>query len=195
VQRGVVLERVKLHPEGVTRSLIAVELGKTYDAARYWLERLVEENIIRKDVIYGILRGWRRIRYYPVAVKRAELNLYIIIEEGEHLYLRKYGTRHRFYPKGKFQGTYQLDVPVEGEVSAEVLKRLKRDFVEELYDEFHSLYEDKDVTVGETNIVAVIQKDVGKPLVKVKLERVVEQPVKVGYHPKRSWERTLWEYI
>jgi hypothetical protein len=65
------LDVLKKEP-GLTRSQIAERLGITYWSARYWVERLVTEKFLRKE-IFMIGRAIRRITYFyvlPVALYR-----------------------------------------------------------------------------------------------------------------------------
>jgi DNA-binding Lrp family transcriptional regulator len=63
--RDKIVELLRKEP-GLTRSQIAERLGITYWAARYWLEKLVKEAILRKEVVYSVRKFVRRIFYFLV---------------------------------------------------------------------------------------------------------------------------------
>jgi hypothetical protein len=60
-----IIELLKKEP-GLTRSEVATRLGVTYWSSRYWLEKIVAEKFLRKEVELTIRGFVRRIRYYPV---------------------------------------------------------------------------------------------------------------------------------
>lgn len=60
-----ILELVKKEP-GITRVEVAARLGVTYWSSRYWLEKLVEEKFLRKEVEFYISGYVRRVRYFPI---------------------------------------------------------------------------------------------------------------------------------
>lgn len=55
--------------EGFTRSEIAEMLGITYNSSRYWLDRLAEEGLLRREVVWTVRPYVRRIFYYKVIPK------------------------------------------------------------------------------------------------------------------------------
>ena len=55
--------------KGVTRSEVAEALGINYWSSRYWLERLVEESFLRKEIVWTIRGFVRRIFYFKVVPK------------------------------------------------------------------------------------------------------------------------------
>ena len=70
---GKILDILKKEP-GLTRTQIAERLGRTYWSARYWLEKLVTEKFLRKEV-FVVGRAIRRITYFfvpPVVLYRTQ---------------------------------------------------------------------------------------------------------------------------
>jgi len=68
--------------DSVTRSVIAGTLGISYWSARYWLEKLAEEKLIRKEVVY-IGRKVRRVYYFkvvPVIYYRTQYAMLFYVE-------------------------------------------------------------------------------------------------------------------
>jgi len=68
-----ILKLVKERP-GLTRSEVASLLGRSYWSIRYWLEKLVTEKFLRKDV-FMVGRAIRRITYFyvlPVVLYRTQ---------------------------------------------------------------------------------------------------------------------------
>ncbi len=61
-----ILAYVEAHPEGVTRSSVAAEIGRTYWSARYWLDRLESEGFIRSERIWTVRGFVRRVFYHPI---------------------------------------------------------------------------------------------------------------------------------
>jgi len=59
-----IIELLKKEP-GLTRTEVAARIGITYWSARYWLEKIVEEKFLRKEIL-GRPPFVRLIRYYPV---------------------------------------------------------------------------------------------------------------------------------
>jgi len=161
----------------------------------------VEEEIRRKVV---------------VELRRVELNAYIIIQEGEKTYRErrkslatarkhgKYVTVTVRYPRGRFQAWFQIDawvIPETGTVLDELdpTYTLIKQYViphinDEFADEFHLLpFDPKDFTIGTTSTI-LDDEDLGKPPIKVKVERTVEN-VKPYHTIKKPWEKTVSEEI
>ena len=104
-----ILTYVRTHSDGVTRSEVAVAIGRTYWSSRYWLERKVSEGLMRSERIWTIRGFVRRVIYYPVrltelmrlreelkytkeTLDRAEKRIslrYSLIDHAERMYLLK----------------------------------------------------------------------------------------------------------
>ena len=151
-----------------------------------------------------------------VQLKRIEMNCYVIIEEGERTYIklrkkestaRKHGRHVTVtikYPRGAFQCWFHIDswvIPETGTVLVELepTRTLIREYViprinEEFEEEFHILrFDPAEFTIGETSTI-LGDEDLGKPPIKVKVERTVED-VKPYHTFKDSWEKAVHEEI
>ena len=151
-----------------------------------------------------------------VQLKRIETNLYVIIDEGVKTYRKprkspetarkhgKYVTVTVRYPRGAFQAWIQLDawvIPETGTVLDELepTNTLLREYViphvnREFEEEFHVLpFRTEDFVRGETSTI-LGDEDLGKPPIKVKVERTVED-VKPEHTIKNPWEETVSEEI
>ena len=155
-------------------------------------------------------------RKVVVQLKRVELNANIIIEEGVKTYrkrrkslatARKHGKYVNVtvrYPRGRFQAWFQIDswvLPETGTVlwELEPTYTLINEHViphinDEFGEEFHLLpFTRESFTIGETSTI-LGDEDLGKPPIKVKVERTVEN-VKPYHTIKNPWERTVSEEI
>ena len=155
-------------------------------------------------------------RKVTVELKRAEINAYVIIEEREKTYYkrrrtertaRKHGKYVKVtvrYPKGRFQAWVQLDAWVIPDTGTVLLERdptytLIKEYVlphvnDELAEKFNILpFTLESFTFGETSTI-LSDEDLGKPPVKVKVERTVEN-VKPEHTIKNPWEEIVSEEI
>ena len=116
----------------------------------------------------------------------------------------KYVTVTVRYPRGRFQAWFQIDawvIPETGTVLDELdpTYTLIKQYViphinDEFADEFHLLpFDPKDFTIGTTSTI-LDDEDLGKPPIKVKVERTVEN-VKPYHTIKKPWEKTVSEEI
>jgi len=70
--------------KGITRSEVAEALGISYWSSRYWLEKLVEERFLRKEIVWTIRGFVRRIFYFLVVPKiyyRTQFALLFYVEK------------------------------------------------------------------------------------------------------------------
>jgi len=197
------------------------ELHEAQEKVIAELWRITEELTPIRDEIDSledrIKAAQRKIsRKVVVQLKRIEMNLYIIVDEGVKTYRKrrkslatarkhgKYVTVTVKYPKGRFQSWIEIDswvIPETGAVLWELeptytlIKRYVIPHVnDEFGEEFHLLpFTPESFTIGETSTI-LGDEDLGKPPIKVKVERTVED-VKPYHTIKKPWERTVNEEI
>jgi len=145
-----------------------------------------------------------------LVLSRVSFALYLIIEGGSHEYPREPGryytyhaphyrrVRHRVkYPKGRFQSILECDAftdPTTGEIRRDTdpfltLEQVMRvEVADEFMEEFSlKSVNPKDLTLGETSIVADIE-EIGKPPYKLHIARTDEST-------GREWKTVIARYI
>ncbi len=155
-------------------------------------------------------------RKVTVELKRVQLNAYVVIEEREKTYYkrrrsertaRKHGKYVKVtvrYPKGRFQSWFECDSWVIPDTETVLLEReptytLIKEYViphvnDELAEKFNILpFTPESFTFGETSTI-LSDEDLGKPPVKIKVERTVED-VKPEHTIKNPWEEIVSEEI
>lgn len=142
---------------------------------------------------------------------RVSLNLYLIIEAGEHEYPRQPERYYHYrkprprrvrvkrpYPKGAFQSWLECDAFLDS-VTREILQDeepfptlltlMREDVAREFEEEFSLSHVDPDtLTLGEVSEIAS-PEEIGKPPYKIRVERTVEA------RPGETWSTPVERYL
>ena len=144
-------------------------------------------------------------------LSRISINLYLIVEEGEHYYPRVESRHYEYhrpkhrsvrirrkYPKGAFNSLLHCDAFVNPETRQilqneepfpTLLDLMRKDVSREFEEEFSLPHIDPDtLTLGECSEIPDVS-EIGKPPFKVRVERTVEG------RPEETWSTTVNAYL